>query len=151
MPDPTEQSRWYAEVKFVGTLTQDQLTDLCHPHTGVATMGLTGVDGVTTLRFVVDAVDISSAFMMIRSKITNGLLHRLIFTEDVLSYPVAFAVEDEARREARINVEMGLPADTPAEEVGQKLLDQIAKLPPATDEARARWQSYGQASEASLA
>jgi hypothetical protein len=114
------------------------MTELCHPVTGVAKSGLFE-PGKVSLRFIVDAVDMSSAFFMIRSKITTGLLYRLIFVDDVLSYPVAFEVMDETRRDEQINLEFGLPFDAPAAETGRILLDRIARLPEPTDADRNRW------------
>lgn len=140
MPDPTEQTRWYARVHFVGTLTDDQMTELCHPQTGPAKSGLFE-PGKVSLRFVLDGVP---NYMEAQAALRELLLTRPLLdlvANWVLRGPVAVELMDEQRRDEQINEQFGLPADTPPDETGRILLDRIAKLPAATDADRARWRA----------
>lgn len=135
---PLVSGRWHAEVTFLGTLTDDQMLALFDPQTGPAKSASSG-DGRVRLRFVLERCPTYSlAYQELGRCLNSDRLWPLVESK-VLTGPVALELMDERRRDEQINVQLGLPADTPPDETTRILLDQIAKLPPATDEDRARW------------
>lgn len=134
-----EQPTWHAEATFTGaaSMSESELEVLVGPR-GPAD-GARQVDDRLTLRFTVRAVTYDLAYQAMRERFANDLLWNLLVTK-MLRGPVAFSIMDELAWQGQMNLDLGLPYDTPADRAGERVLDQIAKLPPATDEDRARWQ-----------